>query len=144
MKRHIQGLHDADQSARVCDGLLLVQIQNAHHRWDSRKPFYLFRFSIREPGDLRGLCFTARLYCTAKALWKLNWLLRDFGYDSDLLDRDEVDERRLVGLRGIVKISHAVVDGTTLINLDGFAPANQWQQPPSVAGPTATGSEVAR
>jgi hypothetical protein len=127
MTRHIQGLHDADHSAQVCDGLLLVQIQNVHHRRDSRRPFYLFRFTIREPGDLRGLCFTARLYCTARALWKLNWFLRDFGYDSDLLDRDEVDERRLVGLRGTVRICRAAVDGTTMINLHGFAPASQWQ-----------------
>jgi hypothetical protein len=143
MRRLIQGLHDADQSAQVWDGLVLVQIQRAQHRWDSRKPFYLLRFSILEPKDLRGLSFTSRLYCTPKALWKLNWFLRDFGYDSDLLDRDEVDERRLIGLSGIVKISHAVVDGMTLINLDGFAPAGQWQQSPSASGASTAGSEVA-
>ena len=27
-----------------------------------------------------------------KALWKLDWFLRDFGYDTELLGRDEVDE----------------------------------------------------
>ena len=122
---------------------MLVQIQRAQHRWDSRKPYYLLRFSILEPQDLRGLSFTSRLYCTPRALWKLNWFLRDFGYDSDLLDRDEVDERRLVGLCGIVKISHAVVDGTSLINLDGFAPASQWQPSPSISGTGTAGSEVA-
>jgi hypothetical protein len=144
MRRHIHGLHDADQSAQVWDGLLLVQIQRAQHRWDSRKPFYLLRFSILEPQDLRGLSFTARLYCTPKTLWKVNWFLRDFGYDNDLLERDEVDERRLVGLCGIVKISHTVVDGMTLINLDAFAPVNQWQQSPSASGTSTSGSEVAR
>jgi hypothetical protein len=143
MRRLIQGLHDADQSAQVWDGLVLVQIQRAQHRWDSRKPFYLLRFSILEPKDLRGLSFTSRLYCTPKALWKLNWFLRDFGYDSDLIERDEVDERRLVGLIGIVKISHALMDGMTLINLDGFAPATQWRQSPSAAGTSTAGSEVA-
>jgi len=143
MRRHLQGLHDAGQSAQAWDGLLLVQIQTAQHRWDSRKPLYLLRFSILESKDLRGLSFTSRLYCTPRALWKLNWFLRDFGYDSDLLDRDELDERRLVDLCGIVKISHAVVDGTTLINLDGFAPASQWQQSPSASGTSTAGSEVA-
>ena len=28
---------------------------------------------------------------------KLNWFLRDFGYDTDLLGRDEIDERALLG-----------------------------------------------
>jgi hypothetical protein len=27
---------------------------------------------------------TGRLYCTPGALWKLNWFLRGFGYDSEL------------------------------------------------------------
>jgi hypothetical protein len=30
----------------------------------------------------------------AKALWKLNRFLRDFGYDTELLARDEVDDKR--------------------------------------------------
>ena len=143
MRRHIHGLHDADQSAQVWDGLVLVQIHKAQHRWDSRKPFYLLRFSILEPKDLRGLSFSSRLYCTPKTLWKLNWFLRDFGYDNDLIERDEVDERRLVGLCGIVKISHSVVDGMTVINLDAFAPANQWQQSTSATGTSTASSEVA-
>jgi hypothetical protein len=40
-------------------------------------------------------CFSSRLYCTPKALWKLNWFLRDFGYDNELLDRTEVDDKLL-------------------------------------------------
>ncbi len=89
-----------------------------------------------------GHSVTGRLYCTPRALWKLNWFLRDFGYDTELLGRDEIDEKSLVGLRGVVKISHAVVNGTSLLNLDGFAPASQWEAcalPASAASP-----EVAR
>jgi hypothetical protein len=52
----------------------------------------------------------------------------DFTYDPELLGRDEVDEKAMPGLRGVVKISHTVVNGTTLINFDGFAPATQWEQ----------------
>jgi len=56
MRRRIQGLHEADQSAasQVRDGLLLVRIERAQHRRESRKPFYLFRFSILEPKELTG------------------------------------------------------------------------------------------
>jgi hypothetical protein len=52
---------------------------------------------------------SGRVYCTAKALWKLGWFLRDF----------------LSGLRGVVKISHTTVNGTSLLNFDWFAPASQ-------------------
>ena len=31
------------------------------------------------------LSLNGRLYCTPKAIWKLRWCLRDFGYDPDLL-----------------------------------------------------------
>ncbi len=129
MRRRIQGLHESDQSAsQLHDGLLLVRVERAQHRWDSRKSFYLLRFSILEPKELTGQSVTGRLYCTPRALWKLNWFLRDFGYDSELLDRDEIDERSLIGLRGVIKISHTFVNGTSLLNLDGFAPAGQWGQ----------------
>ena len=129
MRRRIQGLHEADQSAsQVPDGLLLVRVERAHHRWDSRKPFYLLRFSILEPKELTGRSVGGRLYCAPRALWKLNWFLRDFGYDTELLDQDEIDEKSLVGLRGVINISHAIVNGTCLLNLDGFAPAAQWKQ----------------
>jgi hypothetical protein len=145
MRRRIHGLHEADQSAaaEVRDGLLLVRVDRAHHRWDSRKPFYLLRFSILEPKELTGHSIAARLYCTPRALWKLNWFLRDFGYDTELLDRDEIDEKSLVGLRGVVKISHVVVNGTSLLNLDAFAPASQWGELPTASLAHAS-SEVAR
>jgi hypothetical protein len=75
-----------------------------------------------------GKFITASLYCTPKALWKLNWFLRDFGYDTELLGRDEIEDKSLIGLHGVVKITHAVVNGTSLLNLDGFAPASQWEE----------------
>jgi hypothetical protein len=65
--------------------------------------------------------------CFPKTLWKLNWFPRDYGYDTRLLGRDEVDERQLVGLKSVVKISHIVLNGASLIQLDGFAPARRCQ-----------------
>ena len=142
MRRHIQGLHETDQYAasQVRDGLLLARVERAHHRWDSRKPFYLLRFSILEPKEIAGHSVSGRLYCTPRALWKLSWFLRDFGYDTELLGRDEIDEKSLIGLRGVIKISHTIVNGTSVLNLDGFASAGQWEQlstmsPASLAAP---------
>jgi len=145
VRRRIQGLHEADQSAasRVRDGLLLVRVERAHHCWDSRKPFYLVRFSILEPKELAGHSFAGRIYCTPRALWKLNWFLRDFGYDTELLGRDEIDEKSLIGLCGVVKISHTVVTGTSLLNLDGFAPASRWEELSSTVPASTSQTEVA-
>ena len=61
-------------------------------------------------------------------MWKLGWFLRDFLYDPELLAHEQVDEKALPGLRGVVKISHTVLNGISLINLDGFAPASQWEE----------------
>ena len=58
-------------------------------------------------------------------MWKLGWFLRDFLYDPGLLSQDEIDERALRGLVGVVKISHTVINGISLVNFDGFAPS-QW------------------
>lgn len=146
MRRRIQGLHEADQSAasQVRDGLLLVRVERAHHRWDSRKPFYLLRFAILEPKELTGYSVSGRLYCTPRALWKLNWFLRDFGYDIELVGRDEIDDKNLVGLRGVIKISHTVVNSTSLLNLDGFAPACEWEQVSSSSPASLAVSEASK
>ena len=145
MKRRFQGLHQADQSAAsdIPDGLFLVRVQRAQYRWHAQKPFYLVRFVVLEPQQFEGKAFTGRVYCTSKALWKLTWFLRDFGYDSDLLGHDEVDDKNLIGLRGMVKISHTVLNGTTLLNLDGFAPAMQWEELSVVSPKSASGPEAA-
>jgi len=146
MKRRIQGLHEADRSAadEIPDGLFLVRVDQAHYRWHAQKPYYLLRFAALEPQQLAGGSITGRVYCTPKALWKLSWFLRDFGYDTELLGRDEVDEKNLVGLRGVVKISHTVMNGTSLLNLDGFAPASQWEELSAALPRDIGSSEAAR
>jgi hypothetical protein len=129
MRRRIQGLHEADPSraTEIPDSLYLVRVERAQYRYQ-QKPHYLLRMAVIEPRHFAGRSITGRLYCTPKALWKLNWFLRDFGYDTELIGRDEIDEKSLLGLRGIIKISHAVVNGSSLLNLDGFAPAAQWEE----------------
>jgi hypothetical protein len=46
------------------------------------------------------------------------------------LGQDEVDEKALVGLRGIVKVSRAVVNSRCFVNLDAFSPAAEWEELP--------------
>ena len=130
MKRYLSGLNRANvQDVEVLpDGCFLVRVERAQYRWHAQKPFYGLVFVVLEPKPLAGNRFSARLDCAPKALWKLNWFLRDFGYDADLLERDEIDDRKLIGLSGIVSLSHSIVHGTSLPTLDAFAPEEQWKK----------------
>jgi len=103
-------------------------VQRARFFRQAQKPYYTLTLTILEPSRFAGHCISSRIYCNPKALWKLNWFLRDFGYDNELLGRDEVDETQLVGLNGVVKISHIVFNGAALLRLDGFAPASRWEE----------------
>ncbi len=130
MKRQLPGLAETirDSPPEMPDGVYLVRVDRAQFRWHAHKPFYLLRFSILEPDTLAGSPIVGRLYCTQKAMWKLGWFLRDFFYDPELFAHEQIDEKALPGLRGIVKISHIMISGISLMNLDGFAPASQWEK----------------
>ena len=146
MKRFFESLRPADRSAinSVPDGLFLVRVDRVKYQWHANKPHYSIRFAVLEPKHLAGCLITGRLYCTARAMWKLSWFLRDFGYDTELLNSDEIDDKAMIRLKGIVKISHVMVHGLSLLNLDGFAPAARWEElSPSTISDGVPGSEVA-
>ncbi len=129
MKRHIPGLHqEARDGDDIPEGIFLVEIGRVFYRYHPQKPFFALRLAILEPEELAGRTLSGRLYCTPKALWKLNWFLRDFGYDAELLDQEMVDEKALLGLRGVVRVSHSNVNGRSYLNLDGFAAAGEWEE----------------
>jgi hypothetical protein len=130
MKREIKGLSETARDSRpeIPDGIFLVRVDGAQFRWHATKPFYVLRLAIIEPRDWVGQPIAGRLYCTQKAMWKLGWFLRDFLYDPELLAHEQIDEKALGDLRGVVKISHTVINGISLINFDGFAPASQWEE----------------
>ena len=129
MKRKIGGLAASSRSdGQLPDGMYLVRIERMAYRWEKHKPFYSVRLLVVEPKPLQGADIAGRLYCTPKALWKLSWFLRDFGYDQELLGRDEIDDRAVVGLRGVIKVTHTAVNGRTYQNLEAFAPAGEWSE----------------
>ena len=153
MKHQVPGLADTARTScpEVPDGMFLVRVDHAQHRWQAQKRFYVLRLCILEPKPFAGRSIVSRLYCTPKAMWKLGWFLRDFLYDPELLSHDEVDEGALRGLIGVVKISNTVVNGISLVNLDGFAPASQWEElsaavriPPTSNGKASRQERVSR
>lgn len=106
MKRQVPGLSETARDSRPePDGVFLVQVDGAQFRWHAHKPFYVLRLSVLEPRTLAGQSIVGRLYSTQKAMWELGWFLRDFLYDPEILARDQVDEKALPGLRGVVKQS---------------------------------------
>jgi len=128
MKRHIPGLHRDDHGGdTVLEGVFLVRLDGAFYRWHPQRPFFILRFTILEPMPCQGHSLSGRLYCSEKALWKFRWFLRDFGYDPDLMGIDEVDEKALLGLQGILRTSRTILNGRTFLNLSGFAPACDWE-----------------
>jgi len=129
MKRQIPGLHSRQSDGnRPLEGLFLVRVEWASYRWHPHKAFLLIRFVVLEPAAFEHRSFSGRLYATERALWKLNWFLRDFGYDMELLSQDQMDEKALVNLRGVVRTTHITLNGHTFQNLEAFAPAAEWEE----------------
>jgi len=128
-KRQFPGLHAESRNGDdLPEGVFLVRVDRAFYRQDPQKPFFALRFTIIEPKEHLAQTIAGRLYCTRKALWKLNWFLRDFGYDTDLFGRDEVDDRALLGLRGVIRTSRRTLLGRSFLNLEAFAPAAEWEE----------------
>jgi hypothetical protein len=140
MKRHLPGLHSRQQTVESnLDGLFLVCVDKACYRWHRQKPFLEIRFVVLEPRSSETRSFVGRLYCTERALWKLNWFLRDFGYDAQLLKDDQVDEKALSNLRGVVRTSYTTFNGCSYQNLDAFAPEGDWEALDCTSMVTGTG-----
>ena len=128
MKRHLPGLHsEGPRSDEALQRVFLVRVDRAYYRWHPQKPFFVLSFAILEPQDLLNRKISGRLYATTRALWRLNWFLRDFGYDRDLLGRDEVDEKALLGLSGVLRTTRKIFAGRTYVDLAGFAPSSEWE-----------------
>ena len=126
MKRQIHGL-SSPLTADIPAGVYLVRVQRAQYRWHRHKPSYELNFYILQPDELVGGSIVARLFSSPRTLWKLAWFLRDFRYSRELLERDEIDTRALIGLQGVVQISHEIVSGRSTVKLEAFAPAADWE-----------------
>ena len=143
MRRRIPGLYEELSASEVPDGIFLVRVERASYGYHPHKPYFALRFSVLQPQAWIQKTISGRIYCTPKALWKLSWFLRDFGYDQELLGREEIDEKALVGLKGILKVCRRTVNGRPLLNLDGFAPAEQWESFPSAGTANVAGEGAA-
>jgi hypothetical protein len=126
MRRRVAGLHQHTNSERqVPEGVLLVSVNRVLYI-NGQKPYFSIAFKVLEAAIYAGQQISTRLYATTRALWKLHWFLQEFHYDPELLNQDEIDEKALLGLRGVVKVSRASVNGRTFTNVDAFASETAW------------------
>jgi hypothetical protein len=125
MKRRIAGLGlKAAALDSATAGLFLVEIAAARF---VRNRYCVLDLDILEPEAHSGMTIAVPLELARDRLWKLAWLLKDFGYDQTLLSLDELDCRRLKGLTGVVKISESdLVSGRTY-RIDACAAASSWR-----------------
>ena len=145
MRRYFESLRPADVSAihSVPDGIFLVRVDRAQYRWHKQKPYYEIRFAVLKPKHLTGCFITGRLYCTPKAMWKLSWFLRDFGYDAELLGKNEIDDKALIDLWGVVKVSEVTYMASRFSTSTALRRRPGGKNSPSLPTAITRGSEVA-
>jgi hypothetical protein len=124
MRRKIAGAASAAAEPPP-DGCYLVEVERGYFT-PGKKPSLTLRMRVLEPLQFANRTIAGRLFCTPAAMWKLVWFLGDFKYDPELLESEELDETRLISLRGIVRIARRAFNGRRLTCLEAFAPAESW------------------
>jgi hypothetical protein len=132
----IQGLSQVSERKPLVEGSYRARVVRFGPAGHAPKPCRAATFLILEPAPYAGRFVRTRLYCHERALWKLRWFLNDFNYDAELLAADELDDRRVVGLEGVIRLAHWGDDGHRRLDVQGFAPSERWadlsvHQPPS-------------
>ena len=99
MRRTVEGLRAPSHSLpSYPEGRVLASVHRVIYIHGA-KPYFAVTFKVIEPRSYAGRQVTSRLYCTNRALWKLQWFLRDFKYDSELLSAEQIDDKALIGLK---------------------------------------------
>ena len=54
--------------------------------------------------------------------------MSDFGYDAELMAAEELDDRRVVGLEGVIRLGYWGSDGHRRLDVEGFAATERWPE----------------
>jgi hypothetical protein len=122
----IQGLSQVSERKPLVEGSYRARVVRFGPAGHAPKPCRAATFLILEPAPYAGRFVRTRLYCHERALWKLRWFLNDFDYDAELLAADELDDRRVVGLEGVIRLAYWGNDGHRRLDVQGFAPSERW------------------
>ncbi len=128
MRVKIQGLSQTREKVPLVEGVYKARVVRFEPARHAAKPCRMASFLILEPAAYLGRHVRTRLYCHDRALWKLRWFLSDFGYDAELLAAEELDDRRVVGLEGVIRLAYWGTDGSRRLDVEGFAPTERWEE----------------
>ena len=142
MRTHIQGLNQTSERKPLVEGVYKARVVRFEPAGHAAKPCRAATFLILEPAAFTGRHVKTRLYCHERALWKLRWFLSDFGYDPELLASEELDDRRVVGLEGVIRLSYWGSNGQRRLDVQGFATAERWEELSHQVQPEAQVSAV--
>jgi hypothetical protein len=144
MRIKIQGLNHTRERLPLVEGLYRARVARFEPAGHAAKPCRAASFLILEPPPFLGRHVRTRLYCHDRALWKLRWFLSDFGYDAELLAAEELDDRRVVGLEGVIRLAYWGTDGSRRLDVEGFAPSERWVELCPRETPPPSAAEAAR
>lgn len=128
MRTKVQGLSQRSKAEILTEGTYRARVVRMGPAGHAAKPCLAATFVILEPAAFAGRYIRTRLYCHEKALWKLRWFLRAFHYDSELLAAEEVDDRHVVGLEGVIRLAYWGNNGRRKLDVQGFAPSKCWEE----------------
>ncbi len=128
MRIRIQGLNQPTERIPLVEGLYRARVVRFEPAGHAAKPCRAALFLILDPPQFAGRHVRTRLYCHDRALWKLRWFLSDFRYDAELLAAEELDDRRVVGLEGVIRLAHWGSNDHKRLDVQGFAPAERWEE----------------
>jgi hypothetical protein len=128
MRTKIRGLNQPNERKTLLEGPYLARVVRFEPGGHAAKPCRVVTFLVLDPGPYSSRYVRTRLYCHERALWKLRWFLRDFGYDHDLMATEELDDRQVVGLEGVIRLAFWGTDGQRRLDVQGFAPKEEWAE----------------
>jgi hypothetical protein len=124
----IQGLNHPSERAPLVEGAYRARVVRFEIAGHAPNPCRAATFLILAPAGYAGRHVRTRLYCHQRALWKLRWFLSDFRYDPELLAAEELDDRRVVGLEGVIRLAYWGAENHKRLDVQGFAPTERWEE----------------
>ena len=141
MRIRIQGLNQPSERIPLVEGVYRARVVRFEPAGHAPHPCRAATFLILEPPPYAGRHIRTRLYCHDRALWKLRWFLSDFRYDPELMAAEELDDRRVVGLEGLIRLAYWGADGHKRLDVQGFAPSERWEELSREPAPCAASAE---
>ncbi len=143
MRTKIRGLSQMTKRSPLVEGLYRARVVRFRSAGHAAKPCLAATFQILEPAAYAGCSIRTRLYCHDRALWKLRWFLRAFRYDAELFAAEELDDRHVVGLVGVIRLVYWG-DARRRLDVEGFAFSERWGHLSGEPQPAESRTEVAQ